>query len=285
MLIDALSNGLGGQSMWLLKMACDRMIPARFSITADTGSEEDRVMSDGTRISAGEFFRLHVAPMALRGGIGAFFTRAQFRGGSELPPLHEHMAANLERHNVPMFGSEGGRLRQTCTDKWKLRAIRQQMRVLGGKRARNAVGIHRDEYERRKSGVYLERFTHNNLSYAVYQTVDGRKVPKPIKWMQHYYPLVDCEMNREAVQDALKKSGIPYLVTSERDHCPHQDDTRWLSHTPETLERVAQLEDRYDGEFFFTDKRIPLRLAIEEMRADPRNSDPIFGCKNGLCGI
>lgn len=285
MLIDALSNGLGGQSMLLLHMACTGEIPARFSITADTGSEDDRVMQDGTRISAGDFFRSFVAPLASRSGIEAFFVRAQYKNGSPLPPLHEHMAANLHMQNVPMFGSEGGRLRQICTDKWKMRAIRQLMRRLGGKRARNAVGLHFGEYERRKSGVWLGHFEHNEMKYAYYQTTDGRKAPRAIQWMHHYYPLVDAMLNREAVQERLSKIGIPYLVTSECDHCPHQDDTRWLAHTPETLERVAQLEDRYDGEFFFTDKRIPLRLALEEMRANPRNADPIFGCKNGLCGI
>lgn len=285
-MIEYTANGLGGQSMWLLHMACEGQIPARFSITADTGSEQDRAMMDGTRITAEEFFRKHVAPMALRGGIGAFFTRAKYKTGADFPPLHEHMAAHaMTQQNVPMFGSEGGRLRQTCTDKWKMRAIRQQLRQLGAKKARGAVGIHFGEALRRMSGPYLGKFVHRNLSYRFYQTVDGRKVPKPIKWMQHYYPLVDSEMDREAVRDRLRKLGIPYLVTSECDMCPHQDDARWLQHTPESIERSAVLEDRYEGEFFFTDRRIPLRLAVEEMRKNPKPSDPAFGCHNGLCGL
>lgn len=287
-MIDALSNGLGGQSTLLLHWAAERRIPARFSITADTGSEEDRVMSDGTRTTAREFFDKHVAPMCRRSGIGAFFVRSKFKDGSEFPALHEQMAAGgLERQNVPMFGSDGGRLRQTCTDKWKMRAIRQCLRQLGAKRARNAVGIHYGEAWRRISGTPQLLFTWRNLSYRTYQTVDGRKPPKPIRWMSHYYPLVDSMMNREAVRDELNRLGLPYLKTSECDFCPHQDDERWLSHTPESLERSAKLEEVYDGEFFFTDRRIPLLLAVEDMRRNPKPSDPAFGCRdnNNLCGI
>ena len=287
-MIEALSNGLGGQSMYLLWMACERQIPARYSITADTGSEEDRILCDGSRISAGEFFRKHVSPMASRRGIAAYFVRSRFKDGTELPPLHEQMASGgLEAQNVPLFGSEGGRLRQTCTDKWKMRAIRQQLRRLGAtKKARSAVGLHVDEYMRRQSGIPLGKFVFENLSYVYYQTVNGsRKEPKPVKWMEHYYPIVDMKLGRQAVRDRLDKLGIPYLLTSECDHCPHKDDSRWLATSQETIDRVAKIEEVYDGEFFFTDRRIPLKLAIEEMRKNPKPSDPIFGCHNAYCGV
>ncbi len=284
--LDSLSNGLGGQSMYMLYMACERRIPARFSITADTGSEEDRILSDGSRTTAAEFFRKHVAPMSLRAGIGAFFTRSKFKDGTELPPLHEQMeSGGMDHQNVPLYGSEGGQLQQTCTDKWKIRAIHQQLRQLGARKARIAIGIHKDEALRRMKGRFLGWFVWRNLRYNYYQTYDGRKVARPIRWMNHYYPLVDCQLGREAIRSELNRLGIPYLITSECDHCPHQDDSRWLSHTPETIERVAKLEEVYGGEFFFTDKRIPLRMAIEEMRKNPKPADPIFGCHNGWCGI
>lgn len=190
-----------------------------------------------------------------------------------------------DSNGVPMFGSEGGRLRQTCTDKWKLRAIRQQLRELGAKKARNAVGMHIDELARRTNGLALGKFTHRNLCYVYYQSFDGRKIPKPIKWMQHYYPHADAFMGRQQIRDNLDRLGIPYLVTSECDHCPHQDDARWLSHNQESLNQSAKLEESYGGEFFLTDRRIPLLLAIEEMRRNPKPSDPMFGCKNNYCGI
>ncbi len=285
-MIDSISNGLGGQSMLLLKLACDGVLPARISITADTGSEEDNILCDGTRISAGDFFRRHLQPMAAAGGVEAFFVRAKYKDGSPLPALHVQMeAGGMKQQNVPLFGSNMGRLRQTCTDKWKMRAIRQELRRLGAKQSRSAVGIHRDEYMRRKSGVPIGKFQHQDRQWNLYQTVDGRKEPKPIKWMRHYYPLVDLGMGRDDCRDALNKSGIPYLLSSECDHCPHKDDSRWLASSDETIERVAKLEEIYGGEFFFTDRRVPLRLAVEEMRKNPKPDSSIFGCKNGLCGI
>lgn len=92
-------------------------------------------------------------------------------------------------------------------------------------------------------------------------------------------------MGRDAVRAKLNELGIPFLLSSECDHCPHKDDSRWLASSAETIERVATLEDKYGGDFFFTDKRIPLRLAVEEMRKNPKPHDSVFGCKNGLCGI
>lgn len=116
--------------------------------------------------------------MATSHGIAAFFVRAKLKDGSDMMPLHEQMAIGLtKRQNVPMFGSEGGRLRQTCTDKWKLRAIRQKLRELGAKKTRNAVGIHVEEYARRKSGIPLGKFAYGELNYHEYQSVDGRKIP------------------------------------------------------------------------------------------------------------
>lgn len=291
--VQALSNGLGGQSMLLLWLACERRIPATVSITADTGSEEDRVLCDGSRTSAKDFFDRHVRSFAEKHGIAAFFARARDKDGNELLPLHEHMRLyGRKRQNVPLFGSEGGRLRQTCTDTWKLRAIRQQLRRLGAKKAINAVGLHYDEAVRRISGTPIGHIKHGRANYNLYQTVDGRKEPRPIRWMQHYYPIVDMRMGRQAVRDKLKELGLPYLLTSECDHCPHKDDGRRLASSAETIERVAQLEDLYDGEFFFTARRIPLRLALEEMKKNPKNhpdsanhSDSIFGCHNNYCGF
>lgn len=282
MRLDATSNGLGGQSMLLWWMACEKHIPATVGITADTGSEEDRLLCDGSRISAREFFEKHVKPMGRRAGLKAFFVRAQYKDGREMPPLHDPRSL---RQNVPLFGSEGGRLRQTCTDKWKLRAIRQQLRRLGATKARNAVGLHFDEAVRRMTGILLGKIKHAGVCYRLFQSVDGRKPPKPIRWMAHYYPLIELRMGRQAVRDKLQRLGVPYLLTTECDHCPHKDDSRWLASSSETIERVAELEALYGGEFFFTDRRIPLKLAIEDMRRHPKPSEPTFGCKTQFCGI
>lgn len=53
--IEALANGMGGPSMYLLWLACQKRIPATVSITADTGVGErlsalHRRAHDGTRV-------------------------------------------------------------------------------------------------------------------------------------------------------------------------------------------------------------------------------------------
>ena len=51
------------------------------------------------------------------------------------------------------------------------------------------------------------------------------------------------------------------------------------------------METLFKGEYFFTDRRIPLRQAIAAMQAD-RAANPErykqeadFGCRNDLCGV
>jgi hypothetical protein len=57
---------------------------------------------------------------------------------------------------IPLFGSQDGRLRQSCTQRWKVAAIRQQARKLGAQTMRAAQGIHADEAKRRVKGVLAD---------------------------------------------------------------------------------------------------------------------------------
>jgi hypothetical protein len=293
MYIEALSNGLGGQSIYLLWLAGRRIIKATASITADTGAEEDCQLFDGTRISAGEFWRKYVYPLACKWGIDARFVRSVDENKEPLPSLWEDVVAagSARAQDIPLYGSNGGRLRQSCTDKWKIRAIKQEARRMGATSLLSAQGIHFGEAARRVKGIYLR----NNGKWSIYQTVEvrpdleGNKAQVPVQWMQHYYPLVDLQMDREAVRVELARLKLPYLLTSECDHCPHKDAPRWLRTSPEVIERVAAQEASYEGKFFFTDRRIPLKLAVEQMRAEAAEKadlgDADFGCGNDFCGV
>lgn len=288
--INYVANGLGAQSMYLLYLASQRVIPATVSITADTGWEDDSDMCDGTKTTASAFFRSHVEPFAAKHGIAAYFVRSVDRDGSPLPALGDRLAALAEigtTAGVPLFGSQGGRQIQSCTDKWKIRAMKQQARRLGATHARSAQGIHYGEAARRVKGEYIG----SEDGYSIYKPVITVKgVPTTIKWMSHYYPLVDLKMAREDVKEQMDWLGIPYLTSSECSGCPHADAWRWLRRTPGTIERVAQIEDKFNGAFFFTDRRRPLRDVIAEMRAAAMEADFIekdqadFGCTNGVCG-
>lgn len=240
--VEYLANGLGGPSVLLLVWACEGRIPATISITSDTGSETDRLLNTGERITAREYFDRIVEPLAREGGIEARFVRARDGNRTELPalidvvrnrPQGKPLSSSL---HIPLFGSNGGRLIQSCTDRWKIRAISQELRRLGARSARGAQGIHYGEAARRVKGEWLG-------------VVDGFDTYRfGPKWLSHYYPFVDARLNRSAIAEELDRRGIPFLVTSECDMCPHQDLARWERHTPEStagrVQRGARLYHR-----------------------------------------
>lgn len=288
--------------MKLMIMMCHREIPATVSLTANTGWEFDRKWSNGRVGSAKEYFDEIVVPLAIKYGVEAKFVNSVDKDNNDLPGLLEYTwnvanSGNFKGLNIPMFGSKGGRATQRCTDKMKIRACRQEARRMGAKTNCNAQGIHIGEASRRVKGVYLR----NEGKWSIYQTVidetqknpDGTKtkIQKRIKWQTHYYPLVDLAMGRNQCQQDVIKEGIPYLLSSECDGCPHKDLTRWERTSPHVLDELVRLEAKFNGEFFFTAQRIPLLEAIEKMKKD-RERDPErfkveadFGCQNAICGV
>ena len=300
--INSLSNGLGAQSMLLFLMMCRREIPAEVSITSDTGWEKDRTWSNGMKTPIKVYFDEVVLPLAKHFQIEAKFVRSVDILKKELPALIDHVrwCAETGKFNnlkIPMFGSKGGRMGQVCTDKWKIRAINQTLRGMGATTACTAQGIHSSEAIRRVKGIYLR----NEGPWSIYQTTvktsvklaNGKKekIEKPIKWLTHYYPLVDLGFNRHICQIKIVSEKIPYLLSSECDGCPHKDLTRWERTSPEVLDELSKLESLFNGEFFFTDKRIPLLEAIEAMKKERainperHKSEADFGCGNAICGV
>jgi len=303
--IESLSNGLGGQSVRLFLMACRREIPATVSITADTGWEFDRLWSNGRRASSKVYFDEVITPLALQYGFDARFVQAVDENKKPLPALIEHTrwcatSGKFNNLKIPMFGSKGGRLLQSCTQKWKIRAINQELRRMGAKTACTYQGIHSGESSRRVSGWYLHQ--HKDAPWiSVYQDTvkvtkkdaEGNRVKteKAVKWLTHAYPLVDMNENREICRLHIAGEKIPYLISSECDGCPHKDLPRWERTDPAVLKDLAELEALFNGEFFFTDKRIPLLQAIEAMKKERTDNpkkydrDADFGCQNAICGV
>lgn len=302
--LESISNGLGAPSLLLLIMAIRKEIPATVSISADTGWENDRIWNTGRRSTNEQYFNEVIVPLCKGSHVTPRFVRSVDENKLELDSLRDQMIrdANGGRMSgVPLFGSNGGRLQQTCTDKMKIRACRQEARRMGAKTNCNAQGIHFYEADRRTKG----RFLRMEGQWSIYQTTvtenktdpltgEKRKVTKDIKWQTHYYPLVDLKMSRADVYKAVEKEGVPYLVSSECDLCPHQDLARWERKSPEVIEDGARIEALFKGKFFFTPLRIPLKEAIAEMqRKRAENiqngkspmSDLDFGCGNAICGV
>lgn len=299
--LESISNGLGAPSLLLLLMAIRKEIPATVSISADTGWENDRIWNTGRRSTNQQYFDEVIVPLCKGSHVIPRFVRSVDEQKNPLPPLREIVLMDAvcesRASHIPLFGSKGGRQFQSCTDKMKIRAIRQEQRRLGATTGRNAQGIHFYEADRRIKG----RFLHMDGPWSIYQTTtdvtvknpDGtkRKTQKDIKWQTHYYPLVDLKFSRKMIYEMIQNEGIPYLVSSECDLCPHQDLARWEAKSPETIDDGAALEALYGGKYFLTPLRIPLKEAIKEMqkrRAENPNlkeSDLDFGCGNAICGV
>ena len=219
-IIEIVANGLGGPSMLQFYLACVGELPPRVSITADTGSEIDRQTNKGERVTARDFFDNVVKPMGDKHGVDARFVRSQDENKNDLPPLwHDVRAAAAT--DVPLFGAEGGRLKQTCTDKWKMRAIKQEARRMGATMLISAIGLHVNEVMRRAQGRQLGKTKEHHGRFTLFQNGQGKGNDwTPIHWMRHYYPLADMRLSRDIIQEKLDALGIPYLLTSECDMCP-----------------------------------------------------------------
>lgn len=285
--------------MFLLYLAAQKHIPATLSITADTGSENDRVCSTGERLTARQFFDSYVEPYAKKHSIEAVFVRSVDVNKNPLPALidilrkscGETFAEMTKGIAVPLFTKDrsAGRLRQSCTDKWKIRAIHQEARRRGVKTLRSAIGFHAGEVHRLKG-----KFLATEGSFDIYKPFVKRKgMLREVRWIEHYYPLINLGLNRQQIQGELKRAKLPYLITTECDHCPHQDYKRWSMHTPEVIEELSKIESKWNGKLFFTDQRIPLKLALQKMhqrhekqQQQDESSEADFGCEKGAyCGI
>ena len=287
MLINAISCGQGGPSLFLIVMAGEKLFPVDVVITADTGWENDMLWNTGQRTTAKEFFEQVTNPLAKSYGIDAYFVRSKDEVGGDYLPIPESITykqtlAGGEMYkspmygiDIPLFGSNGGRLKQTCTSKWKIQAIRQQLRKLGATTARSALGLHSSEAHRVKESF--------------------------VKWDLSCWPLLDLQQKNEGgvadmgigrvygradIETELNKRGIPYLVTTECDGCPHKDWARWKRTSPETIEQLSQFEAQFGGEFFLTSYRKPLKEALQMMETDNDKGQSLFDiCDSGYCFV
>jgi len=198
-------------------------------------------------------------------------------GITEYPPLLDHLVQMIEQGKpqqakIPLFGSRGGRLKQACTQRWKISAVRQQLRRMGATSARYGLGLYYSLKEiARMKGANPEKhadgFTSwNDIDGTIRDKKTGTVKPKISKWTRRYYPLIHFQLSKTDCEQALLAAGIPWIVSSECDMCPHQDKARWLRLPEERLNQIIDVERKMNGEFFFTDARIPLDQRIQQWR-------------------
>lgn len=286
--INSISCGQGAPSLFLIAMAGEGMYKADVVIVADTGWENDMLWNTGERTTAKDFFERVTKPLANSYGIDAVMVRTIDENGKEYLPIpdsiiykqslagSEQFKSEMYGLDIPLFGSNGGRLRQGCTGKWKVQAIRQELRRRGATTALVALGLHRGEVHRVK--------------------------PSDSKWELSCWPLVDMMQTRDggtagmgigrtwdrlSIETEMNRRNIPYITTTECDGCPHKDWRRWQRTSPETIDELAKFEARFNGDFFLTSYRKPLKTALTLMERD--NADDgatLFDvCDSGYCFV
>ena len=260
--INSISCGQGAPSLYMVVMAGEGVFPADVVITADTGWENDMLWSTGERTTAKEYFARVTKPLAESYGFGAAFVRAQNGQGREMlpiPDMQRRPAPNGSKHkyliDIPLHGSEGGRMRQSCTGKWKITAVRQDMRRRGADTATVYLGLTIDEVHRMR--------------------------PSDVKWCTNTWPLIDARLYRASIITELEKRSIPYLISTECDGCPHKNTARWKRTSQAMIDELAVFETRFKGEFFLTSQRIPLKEAIANM--DDGQLSLFDACDSGYC--
>ncbi len=261
--IESISCGQGAPSLYLIVLAGEGYFNADIVIVADTGWETDMLWSTGKRSDAKKFFESVTKPLAESYGISAVFVRSQKKDGMQYPPIPDLQFPGKE--DIPLFGSRGGRLRQTCTSKWKIQAIRQELRRRGAINATTYLGITIDE---------ISRIKPNNV---IWEQLSWPLVGFPIrdKWKK--------VLHRTEIDEDLDRRNIPFLVTTQCDGCPHKDYFRWNNNTQEKIEELANFEKRWNGNQFLTSLRIPLPEALVAMKNKNYKNDFLDICEQGYC--
>lgn len=267
--INSISCGQGAPSLYLIVLAGQGVFDADVVIVADTGNENDMLWSNGRRSDAGVFFNEVTGPLSEKYGMDAVFVRSLDKDKNPLPPLHlkQSYDGGKVKIEMPLFGSGDGRLRQTCTDKYKKRAIKQELRRRGARTATCALGLTMDEVHRIKQS--------------------------PEKWEVLTWPLITIireggkrGWRREEIQTEMDQLDIPYIVRSQCDYCPHKNLFRWQMSSEETIEAAACWEREVGkGDYFLTPERRPLKEALERMAGRWPEKTLFDTCDSGFCFV
>lgn len=254
---EAISCGLGAPSTFMVVLAAEKTIPCDLIVVANTQSENDRTLSDGTKITNAEYLKRVVRPIAERAGIEIAFPIALDKYGVQLPKMQELLLSG-KTAGVPLFGDRGGRLKQACTAKYKIAAVRQELRRRGVRRARVALGLTFDEIHRIKDS--------------------------DVKWATNWWPLIEMRLRKYQCRKELERRGIPYLMSSECDHCPHKDFARWQRSSEKTISLAEDIESSLDG-LYLTKYCCPIRDAIRKMQESKKQGElyESDSCDSGYC--
>lgn len=157
-------------------------------------------------------------------------------------------------------GRKGTLMRQ-CTDRFKIRPIRKEIRRRGLMNVEMWLGISTDEASRQK--------------------------PSRVKYLTNRYPLIEIGMSRKDCEAYLAKIGVT-ASKSACVFCPYRSAKAWASLTKEEMQKAIEydvrLRDRKkDVKMYVHSSRTPLSNAVG---LTGENSTNLFENEcEGYCGL
>lgn len=214
--LTVLSLGAGVQSTALLLLSAEGVLPKLdAAIFSDTGWEPQAVYDHLNRLEE---------EVAKPAGIPIYRVTAGNIRNDALDPDHRFASMPLFVKNPD--GSKGMARRQ-CTHEYKVRPIKEQLRLL--------LGAERDsegKVGRVKVGQYVDQWI--GISVDEFH----RAKDSSVKYIKHSFPLLDLEWTRDHCLVYLKKRGWESTPKSACIGCPFRNNHGW-----------RQLRDHYPSEF------------------------------------
>lgn len=186
----------------------------------------------------------------------------------------KHRFASIPFHGISPKG-EPVMLNRQCTDEYKIRVIRAEVRRLMGGRPRGGcqmwIGISVDEIQRVK--------------------------PSNVQYIVNRHPLIEREMRRWDCLQWLRRHDYPDPPKSACTFCPFRQNAewRWLrDNDPEGWQQAIEVDEalrangkagRFESELFLHRDRVP--LAEADIRSDEdKGQINLFNNEcEGMCGV
>ena len=256
-MVNVISLGAGKQSSYMLLQALEGKFKYKpdIAVFADTESEPSFVYDylDWLTIYVKRKYNFDIV---------------RVRHGNLMVDVYEYISGERERvAQLPYRLEDGGILFRQCTREYKIEPIRRFLRKeFPREKIRLWIGISRDEMERMKDS--------------------------PVKYITHYYPLVEEGISLDKILRWFSLSGLQEPGKSSCLICPFHTDNYWRilkQNFPDDFERACLFDEKIRHypkirkKAYLSYHHKPLR-EIEFQRHPSLFPDMIEECE-GLCGI
>jgi hypothetical protein len=189
--------------------------------------------------------------------------------GNLMKDIEDYLSGKTKRGcSIPLFsGDTGAPINRQCTSDYKIKPIRQYLqKARNGKKIRQWIGISADESERMK--------TPN------------------VKYIEHYYPLVENRIRIDEIKQWFKDNNIPEPMKSSCLICPFHSHQYWQNlkkNFPVEFETACDFDEKIrqlpkmKSKTYLYRKCIPLKDADFTMQ--PSLFPELIEECEGLCGL